>query len=91
MVNKFLIALAIYLGFLVITALKSRYDNQKEAAPLVDMLKIEMEKSYFEGQKAALTGDVRIELDSTSGEWSWIKSPWNDGTHPKFKPSNNKQ
>lgn len=90
MVNKFLITLAIYLGFLVITALKSRHDNQKENTPLVN-LTIELEKSYFEGQKDALSGDVRIELDSTSGEWSWIKSPWNDGTHPKFKPSNNKQ
>jgi hypothetical protein len=34
------------------------------------------EKGYFEGQKDALKGDIRIA--KTCSTWVWTKSPWND-------------
>jgi len=37
------------------------------------------EKSYFEGQREALSGDIRIE--SVNGKWHWAKSPWNSDTN----------
>lgn len=62
--------------------------------PLIIWLTIEHEKeqtrmqerAYYEGQKDALTGDVRIAKvnDST---YRWIKSPWNDGSTPLFNPN----
>ncbi len=36
-----------------------------------------VENAYFEGQRDALNGDVRIKLDKAN-RWMWIKSPWND-------------
>ena len=51
------------------------------------------EYAYFEGQKDALSGDVRIKFDNESDKWIWIKSPWNGGTSPIFIPTseNNKK
>lgn len=40
------------------------------------------EHGYFEGQKDALRGDVRIKADM-NGCWHWSKSPWDDGATPR--------
>lgn len=45
----------------------------------------ELEMAYFERQRDALEGNVRIEKrDST---WHWVKSPWDSGREPIFDPS----
>ena len=44
----------------------------------------ELEEAYFEGQKDAIEGDVRIK--KLSGKWMWSGSPWDDGAPPKFVP-----
>lgn len=44
-----------------------------------------MEKAYFEGQKDALNGDVRIVLNSDS-TYVWRKSPWGGGRKPTYFP-----
>jgi len=45
-----------------------------------------MEQAYFEGQKDALNGQIKIKqtIDSC---WVWIDSPWNNGREPHYKPS----
>ena len=43
------------------------------------------EKSYFEGQKEAISGDVRIKKTETG--WIWVKSPWDTGRAPVYNPS----
>lgn len=43
-----------------------------------------MEYAYFEGQKDALNGDIRIELKDSS--YIWMKSPWDNGKNPLYKP-----
>lgn len=43
------------------------------------------EKAYFEGQRDAINGDVKIKLEDSI--YVWTKSPWNDGRKPKFNPS----
>lgn len=45
-----------------------------------------MSKAYFEGQRDAINGDIRIKLNSDS-VYIWTKSCWNDGTIPLFQPS----
>lgn len=45
-----------------------------------------LERAYFEGQRDALTGDVRIEFDDRSKSWKWLKSCWDDGREVIFKP-----
>lgn len=52
------------------------------------------ERSYFEGQKDALSGDIRINSDTIINQlnikqvnWYWVKSPWNSGKNPVFIPS----
>jgi len=46
------------------------------------------EQAYFEGQRDALEGDVRIKKDD-NGCWIWTKSPWNSNREPEFDPSFN--
>jgi len=44
-----------------------------------------MSKAYFEGQRDAINGDIRIAIkDST---YIWIKSCWDDGAIPLFTPT----
>lgn len=45
-----------------------------------------VEKAYFEGQKDALSGDIRIKQTKDSC-WVWVKSCWNNGKQPIFNPS----
>jgi hypothetical protein len=45
----------------------------------------EIEKAYFEGQKDAINGDIKIKLNNDS-IYQWIKSPWNDNREPIFNP-----
>jgi len=48
------------------------------------------EQAYFEGQKDALNGDIRILLvkDTLKDtvKWTWVKSPWPNGQKPLFVP-----
>ena len=51
-----------------------------------DKVKTAFEEAYFEGQKDALNGDVRIRKNGDSC-WIWTKSCWDSGTQPTFNPS----
>lgn len=44
------------------------------------------EQCYYEGQRDALEGDVRIEIGADSVNYKWIKSPWDNGKTPQFDP-----
>lgn len=44
------------------------------------------EYAYFEGQKDALEGDIRIEKNSY-GVWHWTSSPYDSGGSWIFDPS----
>lgn len=52
------------------------------------MRSVAMEKAYFEGQKDAIEGDVRIEYIKELKKWHWTKSPWDDGTKFRYNPLN---
>jgi len=44
------------------------------------------EMSYFEGQRDAITGDIRIEeIEKGTGKYKWGKSPWDSGESPVYK------
>lgn len=45
-----------------------------------------LEKAYFEGQKDALNGDVKIKLNKDSC-FIWVKSPWDSGVTPIYTPT----
>ena len=45
-----------------------------------------VEQAYFEGQRDAINGDVRIKLNS-EGVYFWTKSCWNSGITPIFNPT----
>lgn len=44
------------------------------------------EQAYFEGQRDALSGDIRIKRNVDSC-WIWTESPWDGGRVPTFDPS----
>lgn len=43
------------------------------------------EEAYYEGQKDALEGRIRIKK-TDRGNYVWIESPWDSGTEPTFHP-----
>ena len=45
-----------------------------------------LEQAYFEGQKDAINGDIRIKLNSDS-IYVWTKSPWESGEIPVYVPT----
>ena len=57
---------------------------------LVDMDEVntQFEYAYFEGQRDALDGDIRIKLNQDSC-YIWCKSPWDSGKQPTYDPSFN--
>ncbi len=66
------------------SALTLSYVDRKDSVK--DKLLVAMEYAYFEGQKDALTDDVRIE--ERNGKWVWKKSPWDDSNKPaKYNPN----
>ena len=66
---------------MVLTSCKEKYGLVN-----VDVYKEELEKAYFEGQKDAINGDIRIRKNN-DGCWVWTKSCWDSGKPPKFNPS----
>jgi len=42
----------------------------------INLTRALMEYAYFEGQRDALNGDIKIEMSNIDSTWSWIKSPW---------------
>jgi hypothetical protein len=48
------------------------------------------EECYFEGQKDALEGDIRIKQVNDSC-WVWTKSPWDEGRKAIFNPCENEK
>lgn len=72
----------IYLAFIVLGF--SSCENYPTIILKNDLTKA-MEYGYFEGQKDAITGDIRIEVlkDST---YIWKKSPWDIKEEPLYNP-----
>lgn len=61
---------------MVLTSCKEKYGLVN-----VDTYREEIEKAYFEGQKDAINGDVRIRKNN-DGCWVWTKSCWDGGDTP---------
>lgn len=66
---------------MVLTSCKEKYGLVN-----VDVYEEELERVYFEGQKDAINGDIRIRKNN-DGCWVWTKSCWNGNEPPKFNPS----
>ncbi len=81
------IAAALIIGvlfFFLLAVVEKSNDQAKKKKMLI--LQKEFEKIYFEGQRDALEGDVRI-YKTPSGCYIWSKSPWDTGELPIFNPS----
>ena len=72
---KQFLCLFIAVIFIVFAVYKNEETRKQE---LVDGMTKMCEVAYFEGQKDAISGDIRIELKN--GEYEWIKSPWDNDT-----------
>ena len=44
------------------------------------------ERAYFEGQRDALNGDIRIKMGKDS-TFIWVESPWDDDRNPVYNPT----
>ena len=61
-------------------SLATRKERQEQETRFKMVL---MERSYYEGQKDAIAGDVRIKFNEDSS-FVWTKSPWNNGAKAIF-------
>ena len=60
---------------------------QKSLIEIDDMIHTYMEKAYFEGQKDAIEGDIRIQ--KVGNHYKWTKSCWDNSDRVvKFDPEN---
>jgi hypothetical protein len=73
-------------SFKITIVLFSMFLFSCENIEFVDKMKREVEKAYFEGQKDAINGDIRIEKNEDS-VYVWTKSPWDDNCKPIFVPT----
>ena len=89
--KKILILTGAISGFVLIIALfgvlfMSSENNKTEIESELSVQLYEFaEKAYFEGQRDALTGDIRVK--NTAEGWIWTKSPWDNGQKPVYNPS----
>jgi len=65
---------------------KNQLNPEQEVNKTQNLTDSLCEYAYFEGQKDAISNDVRIKLDSDS-VYIWTKSPWNGGKKPRFIPN----
>lgn len=45
-----------------------------------------VEFAYFEGQRDAIQGDIRIKYVDELKSWTWVKSCWDNGPEPIYNP-----
>lgn len=71
----FIVGVGCYTGVIIVELIK---DDSRET---ILKIKIEYEKAYFEGQRAAMEGDLKIrKLDNRT--YLWVKTPYADSTKP---------
>ena len=71
----FIVGVGCYTGVIIVELIK---DDPRET---ILKVKIEYEKAYFEGQRAAMEGDLKIrKLDNRT--YLWVKTPYADSTKP---------
>jgi hypothetical protein len=51
--------------------------NERQDTVVVNTIQLAQEWAYFEGQKEAINGDVRIKYDPQTKKYSWTKNCWN--------------
>ena len=61
--------------------------SQESAVAIQKLVTEKMEKAYFEGQRDALEGDIRIEKIPATDKWRWSKSPWDNDKEPTYVPN----
>lgn len=76
---------AIFLIAIFTAGLLILNSSRTQTAKLEDSIVKLTEAAYFEGQKDAIEGDVRIK--KTEAGWVWEKSPWDNGQVPIYDPS----
>jgi len=82
----------IILTFLIIglTFASARYifkSNDKNISRIDSILTSSLERAYFEGQKDAIKGDIRIKYNTTDSCYHWVRSPWDNNKAPIFIPT----
>ena len=79
-----------FIGMFVISVIGFSNTDTSSKPEVQRIVTTAIESAYFEGQKDALEGDVRI-IKSEFDGYKWIKSPWDDGKTPLFTPQTKKE
>jgi hypothetical protein len=81
------ISITVLLLALAAVQVQSSSKPAPQAEAMINQISAIAEQAYFDGQREALQGDIRIAWNTNSQTWSWIKSPWNEGMKPNYDPS----
>lgn len=73
----------IIIGYMLIN--KSIEREKEKSTSIQQVIKKECERAYFEGQRDAIEGDIRIKKTKESC-WIWTKSCWDSGTPTEYVP-----
>lgn len=83
--QKSIIGTISFIIFLIVFGYILYIDNNKKE--VLETSVVLVEKAYFEGQKSALKGDIRIEkIKGTDSCYQWTKSCWDNGRKTVYIP-----
>jgi hypothetical protein len=86
MIQAIRILLVIILTSVLIYLIGKAIELDKERYGKYDTTIMLIEYAYFEGQKDALSGDIRIKKEECSEDYIWSRSPWDDKDEIIFDP-----
>jgi len=80
----------VFIGLLLFLGSCLSFSQERKLDQIEKLLYEAVESSYFDGQRAALEGDIRIQKVPYEDDscWVWLKSPWPDSLNrePIFNP-----
>lgn len=82
-----LLAALLVIGTVYVYDMSTTQDQEINQDKVTLMLSL-IEAAYFEGQKDAINGDIRIQHDGNCN-YSWKSSPWDSGMETTFDPGAN--
>jgi hypothetical protein len=85
--KNILIILTVLIFVIFVSARYTFNEYDRTISRIDSVLTYSLEKAYFEGQKDAIKGDIRIKYNTVDSSYNWVRSPWDNNKAPIFIPT----
>ena len=73
-----LILFLLLLSMMLVALSTCDNNDASESIDMITGVMTVMEYAYFEGQRDALNGEIKIQMPLIDSTWTWIESPWDN-------------